>query len=123
MLPKTGKRLPSSEENVAFAALMADALADELGRTHQAVKIAMRWTGASERCVKHWLAGTHAPCGSHLVGLMRHSDKVLERILSAAGRQDSLLAVDVMRLRGSLVDLLSAIDGHAFDQNHLQPGR
>src|SRR3546814_2028914 len=47
----------------------SEALVGHLGQTHQAVKIVMRWTGASERSVKHWLAGVHAPRGMHLLGL------------------------------------------------------
>lgn len=41
---------------------------------------------ASERSVKHWFAGSHAPRGRHLIALMRNSNPVLTRILVAAGR-------------------------------------
>lgn len=71
---------------------LSDALSEELGHTHRTVKTAMRWTGASESCVKLWLAGTHAPRGVHLVELMRRSDEVLRSILLAAGRQDAVIA-------------------------------
>ena len=73
----------------------------------------MRWSGASERSVKHWMAGTHAPSGAHLVALLRHSDQVLRRVLIAAGRQDMLLALEVAGLRTKLVDVLTAIDGRS----------
>ncbi len=117
MLPKTGRNLHQREEDLALASMMAEALAEELGRTHRAVKIAMNWTGACERSVKHWLAGTHAPRGCHLLGLMRHSDTVLERLLMAAGRSDAAIAVDVSRLRRDLVSLLALLDGRATDDD------
>lgn len=63
----------------------------------------MRWTGASERSVKQWLAGTHAPCGMHLLTLIRHSDHVLRRVLVAAGRQDMLVALEISTVRTKLI--------------------
>jgi hypothetical protein len=33
------------------------ALHEELNDLHRAIKIAMCWTGASERTVKYWLSG------------------------------------------------------------------
>jgi len=115
MLPKTGKSLHRDEEKPAFAAMMSEALIEDLGQTHRAVKIAMQWTGACERSVKHWIAGTHAPSGSHLLGLMRHSDSVLERLLIASGRHGTVLAVDVTTLRRELINLLALIDGRTSE--------
>jgi len=108
MLPKTGRKLHLDE--LAFAAIMSEALVEGLGSTHQAVKIAMRWTGASERSVKHWLAGTHAPRGVHLLSLMRNSDAVLRRLLIASGRSDALIALEVSLLRCRLVETLAFLD-------------
>lgn len=113
MLPKRGRKLRHSDEDLA--AMMADALTDELGQTHQAVKIAMRWTGASERSVKHWLAGTHAPRGMHLLALMRHSDTVLTRLLIASGRHEFMIAMETAKLRLKLKDLLAFIDRSCSD--------
>lgn len=110
MLPKTGKNLHQNKDESAFAAIMAEALTEGLGPTHQAVKIAMRWTGASERSVKHWLAGTHAPRAIHLLGLIRHSDEVLRRLLIASGRRDALIALEVSALRGCLIETLAFLD-------------
>ncbi|APL95579.1 hypothetical protein EWH08_19650 [Sphingobium indicum] len=110
MFPKTGKKLPPSGEELAFAAMMSEALVGHLGQTHQAVKIVMRWTGASERSVKHWLAGVHAPRGMHLLGLMRNSDEVLRRLLIASGRGDVLVALEVSALRERLIETLAFID-------------
>jgi len=110
MLPKRGKDLHRDAPELAFAALMARALTSELGRTHQAVKTVMRWTGASERSAKHWLAGTHAPHGAHLVALMRHSDNVAENVLIAAGRHELAAAVGVARIRSQLHEVLAILD-------------
>lgn len=109
MLPKTGKNLHRGESDLAFADLMAQALTSELGRTHQAVKTVMRWTGASERSAKHWLAGTHAPDGAHLVALMRHSDNVTQNVLAAAGRHELVAAVGLSRIRSQLHEMLAIL--------------
>jgi hypothetical protein len=53
MLPKKGKKSHLDKEDVAFAMMIAEALGTDLGRTHQGVETAMRWTGASERSIKH----------------------------------------------------------------------
>lgn len=110
MLPKTGRKLHPAPEELAFTKLMAEALASELGQTHQAVKIAMRWTGASERSVKHWMAGKHAPSSVHLLELMRHSDGVLSCLLGASGRQDVLIALELSALRWKLGEVLAQLD-------------
>lgn len=110
MLPNTGNKRPNLRGDADFAILMAQALRAELGSTHRAVKTAMRWTGASERTVKHWLAGTHAPRGSHLVRLVRHSDRVLGDFLLAAGRSDVVVAVELAALRSRLLEMVELID-------------
>ncbi len=110
MFPKTGRNLHSGGEDLVFAVVLAEALKEELGRSHQAVKTAIRWTGASERSVKHWLAGTHAPRGRHLLALMRHSDGVLRCVLTAAGRSDTLVAMEVQAIRWKLLELLALME-------------
>lgn len=110
MLPKTGKDLPPRQAGITFAELVSAALIEEVGKTHRAVKTVMRWTGASERCVKHWLAGTHAPQGMHLLALMRHSDELLRHLLIAAGRRDEAVAVELRVLRFKLRELLLLLD-------------
>jgi len=110
MLPKTGNDLHRAGVGDDIGGLLADALRLELGATHQAVKTVMQWTGASERSVKHWMAGTHAPRVAHLLALMRHSDGVLGRVLVAADRSDVLLAVEVAALRMKLIELLELLD-------------
>ncbi|SCW76393.1 hypothetical protein SAMN02927924_02691 [Sphingobium faniae] len=121
MFPKTGNVLPSREANQAFTTMISRTLVEELGRTHQAVKTTIRWTGASERSVKHWLAGTHAPQGPHLLALMRHSDRILGTLLVAAGRRDILLAVELSALRQKLSDVVDLIDGLAENQEPSGP--
>jgi hypothetical protein len=65
MLPKKGSKLPmwpgflGDREVLAFT--VADLLKKEHGDSHRAIKELMRQTGASERTVKHWLSGQHAP--------------------------------------------------------------
>lgn len=65
MLPKKGRRLPAWKGPLAgrraFADVMADLLRKEHGDSHRAIKQLMRQTDASERSIKHWLAGQHGP--------------------------------------------------------------
>ena len=37
--------------------------------THQAIKTVMKWTGAKERTVKNWFAGSNGTNGHHLAAL------------------------------------------------------
>ena len=65
MLPKKGRKLPpwtgvlAGREN--YAQTVAELLRKEHGDSHRAIKQLMRQTEASERTVKHWLAGQHGP--------------------------------------------------------------
>jgi hypothetical protein len=74
--------------DVSYAVAVAAALRRELGTTHQSVKSVMRWTGASERSVKYWFAGSRGPSGEHLIALAARSDLVLEVVLQRAGRRN-----------------------------------
>ena len=69
MSRKKGSVFPSGENLGPYPKAIASALKRELGPTHQAVKIIMKWTGAGERTVKNWLAGDNGPSGQHLVEL------------------------------------------------------
>ena len=114
MLPKKGNKLPSSgrgsDDGVDFNDAIAAALRKELGSTHQAIKIIMQWTGASESAVKTWLAGSHGPSGEHLVALVRNSDHVLKVFLLMAGRNRHLLGIRLADLRSQLVEAIECID-------------
>lgn len=87
MLPKKGIVFPNGKILGPYAMAVAYALKSQLGTTHRAVKIIMRWTGAGERTVKNWLSGVSGPNGQHLVDLIRHSDEVLDILLLMAGRK------------------------------------
>ena len=89
---------------------MAYALKIELGSTHQAVKIIMRWTGAGERTVKNWLAGVSGPNGQHLIDLIRHSDDVLQVLLILAGRPQTVAAQKLVDVRNKLAKTVEQID-------------
>ena len=90
--------------------VVADALRQELGDTHQAIKTVMRWTGASERTIKNWLAGRSGPRGEHLVALVRHSDAVFEVFLRAAGSEPVVTAAKLIDSREALVEMRDAIN-------------
>lgn len=114
MLPKMGNKLPwrrtTTASHLEFNRAIAEALRKELGGSHRATKVVMRWTGASESTVKNWLAGSHGPNGEHLVSLMRNSNTVLATVLVMAGRDGHLPALKIAELRGHLVEILELID-------------
>lgn len=110
MLPKTGMVLPKADELGTYSRAVACALKSEVGATHQAVKIVMRWTGAGERTVKNWFAGTSGPSGEHLVNLIRHSDHVLEAMLLLGGRQRVAGAQKLIGVRNKLAETVQQID-------------
>ena len=86
VVPKMGAFVHLAEEPTDYRTAIAMALREELDDTHRAIKMAMRWTGASERTVKYWFSGERGPSGDHLIALARHSDAVLYVVLALAGR-------------------------------------
>lgn len=111
MFPKAGNvvhRAPDLD-CYTYASIVADALRDELGSSHRAIKTIMRWSGASDRCVKNWIGGCCGPSGRHLLMLARHSDAVFECILQVTGRQSVLLTSQLGPLREALSGALCAI--------------
>jgi hypothetical protein len=120
VLPKKGKKLHGADlEPVAelgYPGAIATALRQELGTTHQAIKLAMRWTGASERTVKYWFAGTTGPSGEHLIALARHSDVILGVFLQRAGRKHFAGALRIINARDQLRTLLDAIQHIVGDE-------
>lgn len=113
MLPKKGKVFPAGNDrdNGApdYPKLISSALRAELGNTHQAAKTLMRWTGAGERTVKHWLSGAHGPCGKYLLVLMRESETVVEAVLDAAGRRDAVVAARMLVAHDMMVDVMAMV--------------
>jgi hypothetical protein len=65
MLPKKFRKLPLWKGVLGgreiYARTIAELLRKEHGDSHRAIKQLMRQTDASERTVKHWLAGQHGP--------------------------------------------------------------
>ena len=110
MLPKKGIVFPNDQKFGPYPRAMAYALKKELGSTHQAIKIIMRWTGAGERTVKNWLAGASGPNGQHLVGLIRHSDHALQVMLVLAGRHEVIATQKLADVRGKLAETIEVID-------------
>ena len=114
MLPKEGKELHRrprrSGAHEEFEQAIAAALKGELGSTHRAIKTVMRWTGASERTVKHWFAGTHGPSGQNLIALARHSDAVLMYFLVRANRPSLSVGIQLISMRTKLLELVETID-------------
>lgn len=116
MLRKKGRVLPNGENLGPYPKAIAFALKCELGPTHQAVKIIMKWTGAGERTAKNWLAGSSGPSGQHLVELIRNSDNVLEVLLTMAGRRQISAVQHLGDLRNYLGQTLESIDHLIADE-------
>jgi len=110
MLPKKGIVFPNGENHGSYVAAIAYALRNQLGTTHQAIKIVMGWTGAGERTVKNWFAGISGPSGQHLVDLIRHSDDALTVLLILAGRQHTVAAQKLVDVRNKLAETVEQID-------------
>jgi hypothetical protein len=98
MVPKTGT-VGSAQE---CARVIADALRNELGNSARAAKTIARWTGASDRAAKYWLAGTRCPSGRQLILLAMQSDAVLEAFLKLAHRDQLGVALDLNAAQVSL---------------------
>lgn len=99
--------------NLEYQIQIAAALKCELGGSHQAIKTAMRWTGASGRTAKNWIAGAHGPAGHHLIELMRHSDEVMEAVLTMCDRAEVRAALAFVSTRSAVDDLIAAMDAIA----------
>ena len=113
MFPKKGKVFPKPAKRISpddFAKSISNALREELGSSHVATKTVMRWTGASERTAKNWLAGTCGPSGCHLVLLARESDAVMATLLVLAGRELNISALSLISLKAGLMYAVNAID-------------
>jgi hypothetical protein len=110
MLPKKGIVFPNGKKLGPYEAAVAYALKSQLGGTHQAVKVIMRWTGAGERTVKNWLAGVSGPNGQHLVELIRNSDEVLDVLLLMAGRRQIAAANKLLDARDKLAETIKQVD-------------
>lgn len=112
-LPEKGEKLHSGrmgrEQVREFAQAVARALKEELARG-ALIKTIMSWTGAGERTVKGWLAGSNAPQGIHLDGLFRSSEAVYRLMMLRAGRRPVVTRDGLEALRRQLAGLVGAID-------------
>lgn len=109
MLPKRGRSVCLTVHRTC-ASEIASALKAELGSSHRAVKTLMRWTGASERSAKNWLAGTCAPSGANMILLLRESDFVARKILQLAGRSDLVRHIELDAARQDIESALAHIE-------------
>jgi hypothetical protein len=125
MFPKIGKTFQNhgngSFSQPEYAGAIRGALQREVGGTRHATKTLMNWTGANERTVRNWLAGTRGPSGTHLVLLIRKSDKVLEALLTASERRPYLAAAAVVESTNKMAEemrrLRSMLADFALDSN------
>ena len=113
VFPKTGKVLPDAgagaDHPVIYATTIAKALRAEFGGAPNATKTVMRWTGASERTVKNWFAGSNGPVGGHLLDLMRHSDQVFDALVDVAGRKKVVTTAKLAAISDALTNALGLI--------------
>ncbi|SAK67882.1 hypothetical protein AWB80_03363 [Caballeronia pedi] len=87
MLPRNRKNLRDDlPVGAEYPLAIAMALKSDLRDSANAVKVAARWTGASERTVQNWLNATRGPKGEHLLALARHSNAVHAACLVMTGR-------------------------------------
>jgi hypothetical protein len=84
---------------MAYAATIATTLREELGSSRRMIKTVMRWSGASERTVKLWLAGQVGPSARHLVALVRNSEDVFQAFLLLSQRRSDFSTSDRTRKR------------------------
>lgn len=102
---------------VEYREAVRSALTYELGGAGRAAKATIKWTGVSERTAKNWIAGSYGPSGEHLIGLMKHSDAVLDAILGLAGRNEALAMEHVRIVRRELVEVLKMLDEVCVSQS------
>lgn len=112
MFPKKGTIVPPerSKPGDFYAAAISKALKSELGSSFRATKTVMRWTGASDRTAKYWIAGTRGPDGWHLILLARNSDAVLHTLLKLADRDLFELAIELNAAKAALGRATAIID-------------
>ena len=114
MFPKKCKFFPMKARTprggTDYVLVVATELRRELGGTHRAVKTITKWTGANERTVKNWLAGSYGPNGEHLIHLLRHSDLVFDAVLHLAGRGKTINSKELVTLRNAMVEAVKQID-------------
>jgi hypothetical protein len=113
VLPNSGKELHRRthrrRRGTEYSMAVSEALKIQVNNSAHATKKLMRWTGASERTVKGWLAGANGPCGEHLIELMSKSDEVWDGLRRLAKRP-SVDAHHLVALRAALEVAMASID-------------
>lgn len=89
---------------------VASALTDELGGAGRAAKATIKWTGVTERTAKNWISGSYGPSGEHLIGLMKHSDTVMDVVLNLAGRHETLAMQRLEVVRRDVREVLKVLE-------------
>jgi hypothetical protein len=113
----SGRRFPhdghlaTAMRGEGFAAAIAAALHEDFGHIGSAIKTVAAITGANERAVRNWFEAKNGPAGFHLLGLMQHSDRVLEVVLILSGRRQVARETELSALCVHLRDMLSRIEG------------
>lgn len=93
-----------------FSSAIAAALHREFGGKGSAIKKTAKLTTANHRAVKNWFEARNGPSGEFLVLLCRHSDQVLEVVLSLAGRGDLIAAMRLLNTKEKLRELVAMMD-------------
>jgi hypothetical protein len=107
IFPEVDYRRPSKKQ---YALAIAAALRKELAGMPNAIKLVMRWTGANEKTVKNWMAGTHGPAGESLVALAHYSHEVMLALHQMAGCPGSEHNPRINIVRKKLIEALDALE-------------
>lgn len=114
MVSKKGTDVHSGTEiRSVYAQEIAKALLADFGTKTGAMKAVMKWTGASSRSVKYWLAGTRGPDGRHLMMLAQNSDTVFRCMLSMSKRNAYGFSLEMSAARSALVRAIAIVDALA----------
>jgi hypothetical protein len=112
--PETGNVFPRRHRreprNPSFAKLVSTALRASLRGQSSSIKTVALWTGANERTVKNWFAGSRAPSGDHFLGLAANSPAVLAAFLAAIHRNDCLVMANIEEARAKVAAALLALE-------------
>lgn len=105
MVPNMGTTVPAQSRGIRedYIVAIAAALRRELGGGARAIKTIMRWTGASGRTAKYWLAGDRGPEGWHLILLAKNSDEVMRVVLAMADRDLLSVSIELSAAEAALV--------------------
>lgn len=106
LVPKVGRK---NRRTLIYASMVADALRQEFHGRRGTIKTVMQWTGASERTVKHWLAGSRGPSGEHLVALAKHSEAIVMGFFLLSGHPRGIAGERLIEARQKLNELASLL--------------